>query len=254
MKRFGTEWRQRRGFKIQNSKLPKLLKLLTLTRVTLLLLLPPHSTSTMSFTDEWSPPANASQAQDSTTDSRSPSKRASRHNRISNEIEHFSYTRRTTGGDTTEYRVGDAVIVDDTVKLKQKFLHPPLYQIEPQTKTKSRGKGKKKVEVVPAEDYEGWKHEDGLAAGEKVAVITRLFEDVRGVKMALVRWFARPGAVWGPEGPQDDEVGCKTLPASVFLFSHFSSSVPRLSHCEADSSSPTCTVRALLHIRLFTSD
>ncbi|GAA5911697.1 origin recognition complex subunit 1 [Sporobolomyces salmoneus] len=170
----------------------------------------------MSFTDEWSTPANASQDQNPTTDSRSPSKRASRHNRISNEIEHFAYTRRTTGGDTTDYRVGDAVIVDDTVKLKQKFLHPPLYQIEAQTNSKSRGKGKKKVEAVPADDYEGWKHEDGLTAGEKVAVITRLFEDVRGVKMALVRWFARPGAVWGPEGPQDDEVGCKTLPYELY--------------------------------------
>jgi hypothetical protein len=33
--------------------------------------------------------------------------------------------------------------------------------------------------------------------GEKVGIITRLYEDERGRKMALVRWFARPGAVWG---------------------------------------------------------
>jgi hypothetical protein len=173
----------------------------------------------MSFTDEWSTP-NTQFPIASTSES--PSKRASRHNRISNEIEHFSFKRRHTlangdddGGITFEYRVGDSVLVNDSIKMKQKFLHPPPYQMPTPTATKSRSQGKKKaVQTTEAANYEGWRHEDGLESGDKIALITRLYEDVRGTKMALVRWFARPGAVWGPEGPQDDEVGSKTLPVS----------------------------------------
>ncbi|GAA6012094.1 hypothetical protein JCM11491_001748 [Sporobolomyces phaffii] len=174
----------------------------------------------MSVTDEWSTPTLHRQ---DPTANESPSKRASRHNRISNDVEHSSFVRTITPAaedddlaSSTEYRIGDAVIVDGSVKLKQKFLHPPLYQFDPAaTRTTAKGRSKKQQTDVAAA-YEGWKHEDGLAAGDKVGVITRLYEDVRGVKMALVRWFARPGAVWGPEGPEDDELGGKTLPYELY--------------------------------------
>ncbi|GAA5951775.1 hypothetical protein JCM3765_003115 [Sporobolomyces pararoseus] len=196
----------------------------------------------MSFTDEW---ATSTVDQTPTPSaSESPLKRASRHNRISNEIEHSSFTRtRTDTGESerTDYKIGDAVLVDDTVKLKQKFLHPPLYQLPPPTTSKG-GKGKrKKAELVLAEEYEGWRHEDGLSSGDKVAVITRLFEDVRGTKMALVRWLARPGAVWGPEGPQDDEVGCKLLPYELYYTADSSHLLEQrqIEYAQAERQSPS---------------
>lgn len=178
----------------------------------------------MTVTDEWSTPSYQGPTPSTTRDS--PTKRASRHSRISNEIEHFSFKRTSStpsrDEETTEYRIGDAVLVDDSVKLKQKFLHPPLYQLSStsSSSTNSKLKGNKKNKAVrdKVEEYTGWKHQDGLKSGDKVAVITRLYQDVRGTKMALVRWFARPGAVWGESGPQDDEVGNKTLPVR-FLFS-----------------------------------
>ncbi|GAA5889888.1 hypothetical protein JCM16303_001490 [Sporobolomyces ruberrimus] len=176
----------------------------------------------MTVTDEWSTPSYQGPTPSTTRDS--PTKRASRHSRISNEIEHFSFKRTSStpsrDEETTEYRIGDAVLVDDSVKLKQKFLHPPLYQLSStsSSSTNSKLKGNKKNKAVrdKVEEYTGWKHQDGLKSGDKVAVITRLYQDVRGTKMALVRWFARPGAVWGESGPQDDEVGNKTLPYELY--------------------------------------
>lgn len=106
-------------------------------------------------------------------------------------------------------------------RLKQKFLATPPYVVDEEA-TKGRGRDGKKGKGSKGKDreeYEGWTHEDGLKAGEKVAVITRLFEDVRGRKNALVRWFARPGAVWGPEEPDEEEEAGQVLPVRFFFLS-----------------------------------
>lgn len=148
-----------------------------------------------------------------------PSKRASRSSRISNDTDYRSFTRSTCVGGTettVEFRVGDTVVVGADAKLKQKFLAPPSWQVEAKGKgkgKKGKGRGKKRSQDDEEDgEPEGWRHEDGLNAGDKVAVITRLFEDVRGRKMALVRWFARPGAVWGPDGPDEDDDAGDVLP------------------------------------------
>lgn len=142
-----------------------------------------------------------------------PTKRASRSSRISNDTDHAAFSRTSvdpsTGLESTlEFRVGDTVVVSDQAKLRQKFLAPPTYLVptKPKGKSKAKGKGKQRAQDDEDEEqqYDGWRHEDGLRAGDKVAVITRLFEDVRGRMMATVRWFARPGAVWGEQGPDED--------------------------------------------------
>lgn len=138
-----------------------------------------------------------------------PTKRASRASRISNDVDYAAFTR-TNEAATVEFRIGDTVIVDETPRLGQKFLAPPSYLMK--KRREKPAKGKRKADAAGATEEEEaescWKHEDGLGAGDKVAVVTRLFGDERGRMMALVRWFARPGAVWGSEGPdQDDEAG-----------------------------------------------
>ncbi|GAA5822726.1 hypothetical protein JCM11251_004357 [Rhodosporidiobolus azoricus] len=153
------------------------------------------------YTDTWLPAASSSSSAQLPSPQTTPSKRASRSSRISNDVDHPAFTRTTTRDGTAEtYKVGDVVLVGEQAKLKQRFLAPPPYQVAPKTK----GKGKK-AQAAAQEAYDGWKHEDGLQAGDKVAVITRLYEDVKGRKVALVRWFARPGAVWGPDGPEEEE-------------------------------------------------
>ncbi|GAA5894655.1 hypothetical protein JCM6882_006648 [Rhodosporidiobolus microsporus] len=156
------------------------------------------------YTDTWLPSPSSSTASHLPTPSPSstPSKRASRSSRISNDTDHTAFTRTHSNSSTSEtFSVGDVVIVGGDAKLKQRFLAPPPYQLAP--KSKAKGKGKKAQ--VTADAYDGWKHQDGLDAGDKVAVITRLYEDVKGRKVALVRWFARPGAVWGPDGPEEED-------------------------------------------------
>ncbi|BGO89446.1 hypothetical protein NBRC10512_006633 [Rhodotorula toruloides] len=155
-----------------------------------------------------------------------PSKRASRSSRISNDTDYRSFTRSTCVGGTettVEFRVGDTVVVGADAKLKQKFLAPPSWQVEAKGKgkgKKGKGRGKKRSQDDEEDgEPEGWRHEDGLNAGDKVAVITRLFEDVRGRKMALVRWFARPGAVWGPDGPDEDDDAGDVLPYELYFTS-----------------------------------
>ncbi|BGP53848.1 hypothetical protein JCM8202_006043 [Rhodotorula sphaerocarpa] len=149
-----------------------------------------------------------------------PTKRASRASRISNDVDYAAFTR-TNEAATVEFRIGDTVIVDETPRLGQKFLAPPSYLMK--KRRKKPAKGKRKADAAGATEEEEaescWKHEDGLGAGDKVAVVTRLFEDERGRMMALVRWFARPGAVWGSEGPdQDDEAG-QVLPYELYFTS-----------------------------------
>ncbi|GAA6023834.1 hypothetical protein JCM10207_005390 [Rhodosporidiobolus poonsookiae] len=166
-------------------------------------------------TDSWVPTAGSS-TDALPSPSSTPSKRASRSSRISNDTDYAAFTRTTVDNDTgldtaAEFRIADAVVVGEQAKLKQKFLAPPIYQEEQRGKAR-KGKGKKKA---PQAQYDGWTHEDGLQAGDKVAVITRLFEDVRGKKMALVRWFARPGSVWGKEGP-DEDAGEDVLPYELY--------------------------------------
>ncbi|GAA5904632.1 hypothetical protein JCM8208_004835 [Rhodotorula glutinis] len=165
-------------------------------------------------TDSWVTTASTSRqplVPSPVTTTTTPTKRASRSSRISNDTDHPAFTRTSLDPDTglessLEFRVGDTVVVNELAKLKQKFLAPPSYLV-PQKKhsrTKAKGKGKAVAQQDEDEDDDNWRHEDGLRAGDKVAVITRLFEDVRGRKMAMVRWFARPGAVWGEQGPDED--------------------------------------------------
>ncbi|GAA6050067.1 hypothetical protein JCM3770_001353 [Rhodotorula araucariae] len=136
-----------------------------------------------------------------------PTKRASRSSGVSNDVDHAAFERTSvdpsTGlASTLEFRVGDTVVIGEQAKLKQKFLAPPTYLLPAK---KAKGKQRARAADGNAEALDGhWRHEDGLRPGDKVAVITRLFEDVRGRKMATVRWFARPGAVWGEHGPDED--------------------------------------------------
>jgi hypothetical protein len=177
-------------------------------------------------TDEWVVASTSSTAdqQQLASPASTPTKRASRSSRISNNVDYAAFAR-TTEAASIEFRVGDTVIIDHTPKLGQKFLAPPPYLVQ-KKKQKQSKKGKGKRRAVPMADAGGddsevddddevWKHEDGLKAGEKVGIITRLYEDERGRKMALVRWFARPGAVWGPDGPEADEDAGPVLPVSV---------------------------------------
>ncbi|BGP29916.1 Origin recognition complex, subunit 1 [Rhodotorula toruloides] len=173
-------------------------------------------------TDSWPSTTRA----DSPSAPATPSKRASRSSRISNDTDYRSFTRSTSVGGTEttiEFHVGDTVVVGADAKLKQKFLAPPSWQLEARGTgkgKKGKGKGKKRSQDDEEDqEPEGWRHEDGLNAGDKVAVITRLFEDVRGRKMALVRWFARPGAVWGPDGPDEDDDAGDVLPYELYFTS-----------------------------------
>ncbi|GAA5938692.1 hypothetical protein JCM3775_001963 [Rhodotorula graminis] len=165
-------------------------------------------------TDSWVVTASTSRQPLLPSPVTTPTKRASRSSRISNDTDHRAFTRTSldpaTGLESSvEFRIGDTVVVNELAKLKQKFLAPPPYLVPRKTASRTKAKGKAKATVTPddddeAEDEDNWRHEDGLRAGDKVAVITRLFEDVRGRKMAMVRWFARPGAVWGEQGPDED--------------------------------------------------
>ncbi|GAA5848114.1 hypothetical protein JCM8547_004414 [Rhodosporidiobolus lusitaniae] len=171
-------------------------------------------------TDSWSPSASTSSSSSSRalpSPPSTPSKRASRSSGTSNDTDHAHFTRTSTDSSSglshsVQFSIGDVVVVGADAKLKQKFLAPSPYLV--QTKVK-KGKGKKAHQQQQAE-YKGWKHEDGLQGGDKVAVITRLYEDVRGRKMALVRWFARPGAVWGPEEPDEDEEVGDVMPYELY--------------------------------------
>ncbi|GJN88674.1 hypothetical protein Rhopal_001640-T1 [Rhodotorula paludigena] len=156
-------------------------------------------------TDSWV--TTAASKQQLASPATTPTKRASRSSGLNNETDHTAFAR--SSGE--QYSVGDTVIVNEHAKLKQKFLAPPAYlastkPVKSRSKAKGKGKGKARADEHDDDvaDAPGWRHEDGLEAGDKVAVITRLFEDVRGRKMAVVRWFARPGAVWSDEGPDDE--------------------------------------------------
>lgn len=93
--------------------------------------------------------------------------------------------------------------------MQQKWLQAPAsYLKSKSTKNRAKGKGNAKrgrrVEDEE-EDATGWSHRDGLEGAERVALIIGLFEDAAGCMNATLRWFARPGAVWGEQGPEDDE-------------------------------------------------
>lgn len=178
-------------------------------------------------TDEWvvASTSSTTDQQQLASPASTPTKRASRSSRISNNVDYAAFAR-TTEAASIEFRVGDTVVIDHTPKLGQKFLAPPPYLVQKKKKKQQskKGKGKRRADPITDaggadsevdDDDEVWRHEDGLKAGEKVGIITRLYEDERGRKMALVRWFARPGAVWGPDGPEVDEDAGPVLPVSV---------------------------------------
>lgn len=114
--------------------------------------------------------------------------RASRTRKSTSETTYTSFVRRSPNARDTTFSVGDTVIIGPHATTRHKFLGTPPY-----------------LHVRNAKKpYEGWRHEDGLEPKEKVGLIVALFEDTEMV--ARVRWFARPGAVWDKDGPQDEDV------------------------------------------------
>lgn len=154
------------------------------------------------FTDRW-PTASTSTASSHPT----ASPRASRTKDISNDIPHPSFTRTfhppTSSSSSAPiptpapltFTLGQPVVIGPGLVPNQKWLHRPARYAP---KYKAKGK-------AAAREYNGWRHEDGLGPEEKVGILVGLFEDAAGVKCARVRWLARPGAVWGEEGPVDAE-------------------------------------------------
>ncbi|KAM0790306.1 hypothetical protein ACM66B_005607 [Microbotryomycetes sp. NB124-2] len=157
--------------------------------------------------------------QDGCSPASSPSKRVSRRNGLSHETDYRAFERvdvqhynDTADDDQYEqepdvvtlnkFQIGDTVIIDKTYIANQKWLHAPEYLC---TKKSSRSKRRGKAVEINNDDC-SWTHEDGLGMDDlKVGVITRLFQDVKDEMMAQVRWFARPGAIWGHEGPPEGE-------------------------------------------------
>jgi hypothetical protein len=130
--------------------------------------------------------------------------RASRTKGITNDVAYSSFTRTPARGPAVTYELGDAVVVGPSFVPRQKWLGIPASFKRVPSKSKGKGKGKAKRATVEEVD-DGWSHEDGLAAGEKVALIVGLYEDVVGRKMGKLRWLARPGAVWSADGPVEGE-------------------------------------------------
>ncbi|KAK4048492.1 Origin recognition complex, subunit 1 [Microbotryomycetes sp. JL221] len=145
--------------------------------------------------------------------------RVSRRNGLSNETDYKVFERvyssmnqnqeLARNEDVHRFMIGDTVIVDKTCQPRQKWLHAPDYLRWQQLSRRNNKKRRQLVDDPSAtrtRESDEWKHVDGLGCdGDKVAVITRLFQDVSGQMKAQVRWFARPGAIWGQEGPPDGE-------------------------------------------------
>lgn len=126
--------------------------------------------------------------------------RASRTKGTTNHIPYNTFTRTSSDGTAIHFGVGDAVVVAGLAPLRQKWLQLPdsLYV----TAKGRKGKGSEKVKN---KKLNGWSHEDGFKGKERVAIILGFYEDEKEVMMVQLRWFARPGAVWGTQGPEDDE-------------------------------------------------
>jgi len=149
--------------------------------------------STPASKDSW--PESARQTEDAPADATTPT-RASRTKGITNERTFSSFKRTLPSGNEVTFAVGDAVIVGGTYGARQKWLQPPEWVL---WQEKKKGRGKRDDTMANA-----WKHEDGLPSKDKVGIIVGLVEDVSGKMLAKVRWFARPGALWSLQGPDEE--------------------------------------------------
>lgn len=140
----------------------------------------------------------------STSSTASPA-RASRLKGLSNDIPHSAFNRvASSTSPPHRFTVGDSVIISAAAETRQEWLKTPDHVARAaggRTKRDKKGKAR-----AVEQELEGvWQVNDGLGVGEKVAIIVGLYEDAKGEMLAKVRWFARPGAVWGHEGPEEGE-------------------------------------------------
>ncbi|SCV74696.1 BQ2448_7725 [Microbotryum intermedium] len=156
------------------------------------------------MTDTW-PERSASQ---STAGPSTPT-RASRNNGLSNLARYDHFIRTSSSGQSKRFSVGETVIIGQGAVMRQKWLQVPDHQVElARTMAKAKGKGKTQSSASPRKqphDKPTWFSEDGLQPHDKVGIIVDLYSDERERMMAKVRWFARPSAVWGADGPAEDE-------------------------------------------------
>lgn len=148
--------------------------------------------------DNW--PTTATPTTTTPSTSTTPT-RASRTKGFNNETHYPNFTRSSPSTTlTTTFSIGDPVIIGPSLTPSAKWLQPPP--------SRSKSKSKKS----------NWSHEDGLRAKEKVGIIVGLWEDAAGLKMAKVRWFARPGAVWGGISPEEEDAeDVEPVSSSLFL-------------------------------------
>lgn len=199
---------------------------------------PLHLDSTLPMIDSWE---DAPAAPTPGTSSTASPARASRLKGLSNDIPHSAFTRVSSSSSTSlpdRFSVGQAVIISAAAETRQEWLKTPDHVVRAAGGKLTRDrKGKGKARAVEELAASEWQVNDGLGVGEKVAIIVGLYEDARGEMLAKVRWFARPGAVWGHQGPEEgEEVQDVSTAASLFSLTR-SDAVFRL-------------VRALLHLRL----
>lgn len=150
--------------------------------------------------------------------------RASRTKKFINQIQYDSFERKNKNGiDSVKFVIGSAVIISEKAPLRQKWLLIPDYLARSKAYNNKRNnnknnKNKKNKNKEIDQDVENeddarytkrregdWFHEDGLKGGERIAIITGFFENEEGIMMVQLRWFARPGAVWGEQGPVEEE-------------------------------------------------
>ncbi|KAK4700787.1 origin recognition complex subunit 1, partial [Phenoliferia sp. Uapishka_3] len=154
----------------------------------------------------WADPNAPQLVQRASTSAKAPNtpQRASRTQGITNEVAYPAfYHTPSSSSKPIKFSVGDTVILE--APTSQNWLKPPPYLVKGKGKKANKGKAK------AVDGYDGWTHEDGLGAAEKVAVIIRLFEDTAEAnvdkKMKVrVRWLGRPGALWESDGPEPHDV------------------------------------------------
>lgn len=148
--------------------------------------------------------SHSSPVKSSATPTSSPA-RASRSKGLSNNVAHTQFTRNNS----VTYTIGDVVIIGPDAQLRQKWLGTPEHQLLKSSAARARARRRESTAAPSSSTAQAkqtsWYSEDGLKAGEKVGVITAMYEDASGQKMAQMRWFARPSSVWGPRGPEDGE-------------------------------------------------
>ncbi|KAI5477041.1 origin recognition complex subunit 1 [Pseudohyphozyma bogoriensis] len=167
------------------------------------------------FVDSWpaasDPTPSGSSSLPSPTTTPTRVSRATAKEGITNDRPYPSFLRQPARGPSIQFSIGDTVLIVGA-PARQKFLQPPdrLVKLKGAKGKAGKGKGKAKKRSVAEDDDDDdgiWKHDDGLDHLPKatVGIIIGLFEDVTGQMRARVRWFARPGAVWKMDGPEEGE-------------------------------------------------